>query len=139
MKTRLVVALLLMTVVTFGFVYAQDADALTIAADWTGCITGASFVLNVEAPSAPTNFYTLDGVINAWGHPYPIRGAATFDTGSNLYRVSLYFTSATGETFTLGMTVDPVTMMGSGNCQRMAHGSVGSDCPGTLSGVVITP
>ena len=138
MKTRLFLVLLI-TVATFGFVSAQHAEAVTITADWTGCITGASFELNVEQPSTPANFYALDGIINAWGHPYPIRGAATMDTASNLFRASLYFTSATGETFTIGMTVNPVTMEGAGYSQRIAHGSVDSDCSGTLSGVVITP
>lgn len=45
--------------------------------------------------------------------------------------------SATGETFTFGMAIDPVAMTGTGNSQRIAHSDVNTDCPGSISGIVI--
>jgi hypothetical protein len=141
MKTRLIIAVLI-AVVTFGFAYAHDAHAITITANWThtsGSCFDATFSLYVASTPNPPNVYTLDGKITVWSAVWPIRGAAVFDSSSNSYRVSLFFTSATGETFTFGMQVNPTTMAGTGNYQRIAHGGVADDCPGTLSGVVIAP
>ncbi len=142
MKTRFFVAVLV-AVVSFGFAYAQDADALTVNATWThsaGTCFDATFSVFVPNTPNAVGVFTLDGKIfpSTWG-AYPIQGTAVLDSGSNTFRVSLFFTSATGETFTFGFAVNATSMAGTGTYQRIAHGGVADDCPGSISGVSILP
>jgi hypothetical protein len=141
MKTRFIIAVLI-AVVTFGFAYAHDAHAITITANWahtSGNCFDATFSFYVATTPNLPGVYTLDGKMTISDIVWPIRGAAVLDSSSDTFRVSLFSTSATGETFTFGMQVDPATMAGTGNYQRIAHGDVNSDCPGTVSNVTILP
>ena len=139
MRIKLAIAICVMAL-TVGFVQVGTANAVMITADWTGCST-ATFSLHLDdvtgAQPSPLEYYAVTGKLN-WFLQYPITGTAVFDSGHNVYRLSLFTTSATGETFTFGFEIDPATMTGTGNEQRIAHGSVNADCPGTLSNAVIT-
>ena len=134
MKVRFLVVVLI-TLVAFGLVSAQRAEALTVTAYWSGCVAG-TFSLNLMDEVSPANVFIVSGKLYS-GLQLPVTGTAVLDTTFNVYRLSLFSTSAVGETLTFGMEIDPVTLIGTGYEQRIAHGSVDSDCVGSLSGIII--
>ncbi len=128
---------LIIAISVFGFVCSNNAQASPISLQWTStCLGNWTFALDLESVSTPAgDAYTLDGIATylSGNFPYPVRGGAIYDSARNLYMVTLIFTSSTGETFTFGAAVDPLTLSGSGTSQRIAHGGVSADCHGTLS------
>jgi len=118
----------------FIFAYSNNALADPVTLQWTSSCSGSwTFSLDIQSvPTSAGDIYTLDGIATST-YSYPVRGGAIYDPVENAYMVTLIFTSESGETFTFGAALDTTTVSGPGTSQRIAHGSVDSDCSGTLS------
>ncbi len=134
MRIKFLIALFI-TVLAVGFVHAGQAEAIMVTGTWNGCVNG-TMSLHLDDANAPQEYYAITGKFIS-SIQYPVTGTAIFDTSQNVYRMSLFSTSASGETFTWGMQINPETMTGSGNWQRIAHGVVDADCAGTLTAISI--
>ncbi|HNO75856.1 hypothetical protein [Nitrosomonas mobilis] len=120
--------------ITFGFISYSKAESMSF--DWNGMGCSENVIFDFELQYLPNqNAYTLDGkaVSRFNGFTYPARGGAVFNPATNNFQVSIVYTSATGETFTFGASLDTSTLSGSGNVQRIAHGNTNDDCKGLLS------
>lgn len=114
--------------------------AAEITAEWT--FTGQTtpyyiFHLDLQA-TALLDTYTTNGyaVHNSSNNREAVVGSATYSEIENVYVISLFFNSNTGESFSIGANLDPSSLSGSGNFIRVAHGTVGADQAGTFA---ITP
>jgi hypothetical protein len=118
----------------FIFAYSSNALADPVTLQWTsGCSSNWTFSMDIQGVSTSAgDFYSLDGIATAT-YSYPVRGGAIYDPVEDAYMVTLVFTSESGETFTFGAALDTTTASGPGTSQRIAHGSVDSDCSGTLA------
>ncbi len=121
-------------VLLFGLISSTQASPITVQWGNNSCSDNATFIFDLEVVPGQ-NAYTLDGKAESQpsGYVYPARGGAVLNPVTGDYQVSIYYTSATGETFTYGASLNTTSLSGSGTVQRIAHGSVGSDCNGTLS------
>ena len=124
--------------ITFGFINYSKAESMSF--DWDGMGCSENVIFDFDLQYLPNqNVYTLDGkaVAQSNGFTYPARGGAVFNPVTNNFQISILYTSATGETFAFGASLDTSTLSGSGNLQRTAHGVINDDCEGRLS--VINP
>jgi len=120
--------------ITLGFISYSKAEPMSFNWDGMGC--SENVIFDFELQYLPNqDAYTLDGkaVSRFNGFTYPARGAAVLNPATNNFQVSILYTSATGETFTFGASLDISTLSGSGNVQRIAHGVINDDCEGRLS------
>ena len=118
------------------FWFVSHSKAESISFDWDGMGCSENVIFNFDLQYLPNqDAYTLDGkaVSRFNGFTYPARGGAVFNPVTNNFQVTILYTSATGETFTYGASLDTNTLSGSGNVQRMAHGAINDDCEGLLS------
>lgn len=121
-------------IMTFGLISYSKAESMSLNWDGMGCSENVTF--NFDLQYLPNqNAYTLDGkaVSKFNGFTYPARGGAVFNPATNSFQISIFYTSATGETFTFGASLDSSSLSGSGNVQRIAHGATNDDCEGLLS------
>ncbi len=120
--------------ITFGLISYSKAESMSF--DWDGMGCSENVIFDFEVRHLPNqDSYTLDGkaVSRFNGFTYPARGGAVFNPVTNNFQVTIFYTSATGETFTFGASLDTATLSGSGNVQRIAHGDTNDDCEGRLS------
>lgn len=126
--------MILFVLAVCGFAYA--ADPFPVNFDWKDSETQdpPGYTLFTELnPSQDETFYSLSGrIVSDNGFTYPVSGGVVYGSQRDKFMVSFFYTSATGEHFMFGAAVDPVTLCGDGNLQRVAHGSVGADDPGIL-------
>ncbi|SFL02980.1 hypothetical protein SAMN05216302_102714 [Nitrosomonas aestuarii] len=120
--------------VMFGPISYSKADPVTLEWDGMGCSENVIFDFDLQH-LPDQNTYTLDGkaVAKSNGFTYPARGSTVFNPVTSNFQVSILYTSATGETFALGASLNTSTLSGDGTMQRIAHGTVGKDCKGFLS------
>jgi hypothetical protein len=114
----------------------QSAGADEIALEWTydgGSTPDYTFRLDLQATDV-AGTATLNGYMQySSGDREATLGSATYSPNEDVYAVSLFFNSSTGESFTIGANLDPTTLSGAGDLVRVAHGGVAADAPGTLA------
>ncbi len=130
---RKTVIVLVALTITFGFITHSKAESISLNWDDPGCSEDVTFDFDLQyLPNQDA--YTLDGkAVANNGFTYPARGGAVFNPNTNKFQISILYTSATGETFTYGASLDSSSLSGSGNVQRIAHGVTNNDCKGLLS------
>ena len=114
----------------------QLAGAEEIYIEWTesGDISpDYTFTLDLQLTDI-SGAFTLNGYMEySGGNREATIGSAAYSPNEGVYVVSLFFNSSTGESFSIGANLDPVTLSGPGTLIRMAHGSVNADKSGTLT------
>ncbi|MEN8176392.1 MAG: hypothetical protein ABFS23_11555 [Pseudomonadota bacterium] len=119
----------------------QSAGATEIAAEWTFDDFASVFNFRLDLQSTDVaGVYTLNGYMElpVGGKPREaVVGSATYSPNEDVFAVSLFFNSNSGESFTIGANLDPVTLSGDGTEIRVTGGVVGSEKTGILAVVPI--
>ncbi|MEN8133285.1 MAG: hypothetical protein ABFS45_24535 [Pseudomonadota bacterium] len=121
----------------------QSAGSTEIAAEWTfiGQITPSyNFRLDLQSTDV-AGVFTLNGyseLLLVTGAPREaVVGSATFSPNEDIFAVSLFFNTSTGQNITIGADLDPMTLSGDGEAIRVVSGGVDSSIAGTLAVVPI--
>jgi hypothetical protein len=120
-----------------GAVTVTAVNASEVTAEWVN--NGASspefaFHLDLQATGLSDTF-TIHGyaVYPGSTNRESVVGSATYSPHENVYVVSMFFNSNTGESFSIGANLSPVSLVGPGNLIRVGHGGVDDDSPGVFS------